>query len=144
MKKIFTLKGRDTPKEYRRFILFGAILFAILSSIFTFAVIDSLPLDTDPLSLNLDNFKLSTVFEGKYALSMIVIAIILALFSILFILSTVRRLHDLNFKGLWVLPLIILTILALNIIVLNIPLTIITLILMYKKGSDEENDYNNQ
>ena len=127
-KKYFQFKGRASRKEYLSFLIFNSLLLFLMGVLI--------------------NISSSNIF-------IITLAGVYKLISIFPSISvTVRRVHDLNLSAWWCTILIVLfsmlipfikisaNIIALcALIILGISIVILSLFVIFKKGTDGVNDY---
>ena len=127
-KKYFQFKGRASRKEYLSFLIFNSLLLFLMGVLI--------------------NISSSNIF-------IITLAGVYKLISIFPSISvTVRRVHDLNLSAWWCTILIVLfsmlipfikisaNIIALYaLIILGISIFILSLFVIFKKGTDGVNDY---
>ena len=127
-KKYFQFKGRASRKEYLSFLIFNSLLLFLMGVLI--------------------NISSSNIF-------IITLAGVYKLISIFPSISvTVRRVHDLNLSAWWCTILIVLfsmlipfikistNIIALcALIILGISIFILSLFVIFKKGTDGVNDY---
>lgn len=127
-KKYFQFKGRASRKEYLSFLIFNSLLLFLMGVLI--------------------NISSSNIF-------IITLAGVYKLISIFPSISvTVRRVHDLNLSAWWCAILIVLfsmlipfikistNIIALcALIILGISIFILSLFIIFKKGTDGVNDY---
>lgn len=127
-KKYFQFKGRASRKEYLSFLIFNSLLLFLMGVLI--------------------NISSSNIF-------IITLAGVYKLISIFPSISvTVRRVHDLNLSAWWCIILIVLfsmlipfikisaNIIALcALIILGISIVILSLFVIFKKGTDGVNDY---
>jgi len=86
IKKSFYLKGRATRKEYWNFVLINLLVLFIFSSVITIAML----------------VDLDSRYDESFAKGTISVFVIAYIFIIPAGVSiTIRRLHDINFSGLW-------------------------------------------
>ena len=131
-KKIFLIKGRSSRAELGYFVGFNIIFgisIAILSILSFFLMFASSSFGVIGLL-----FGLSFIFQIIYAI----------VNGVAFLSIGIRRLHDFNFSGWWILiPLVIGAIL--NLISFNIFASlfgfVFLLFLLFKKGDAEKNKY---
>jgi uncharacterized membrane protein YhaH (DUF805 family) len=91
-KRIFVFKGRSSRKEYVIFYIFG-ILSIVFISLLVAPILISL----------LEESKYNNIFFSSLKVYIVIQFIIFIVYILASISLTVRRLHDLNFSGWWIL-----------------------------------------
>ena len=125
--KYFTLSGRATRSEYWWFILFQwSVLIALfLVMLLFFGLDDSLVGGS------------ATGMETAGIVSLVVLGIVFLFFFIPAIAAQVRRFHDRNLSGWWVLAIIILS----NVPLVGFVASIVGLVITVLRGTDGDNKY---
>ncbi|NBD30282.1 MAG: DUF805 domain-containing protein [Alphaproteobacteria bacterium] len=126
--KYFTLSGRASRSEYWWFILFHwSVLIGLFLLFLVFVGLEA----SVVAGYSADNLATATI------ISMVVLGLVFLFLFIPSITAQVRRFHDRNLSGWWVLAVIILS----NVPGIGLLATIAGLVVALLKGTEGDNKY---